>query len=239
MKIRSIALLCAVAGSAVPQHAGAATHVPTVSNADLACLSRAAVETIRRHPRAVREAFRTCAPELRRVLGRAGLPTDPTTLTGAFAVAAAHRYAPYGPSIALTYRELRREPELDCDNYAYLARYLYGDLGGERRHFVIHGFDGGTLGNHAQIWVGDVMMDPTTGVLADLRHDDALRGASAKSVLDVSVRDAVPGYRDRVLGALREGRYRDSEILYERHFGWLDRRLAKLDLTRHDDRRLR
>jgi hypothetical protein len=154
-----------------------------------------------------------------------------------FASIASHRFAPYAQSNAMSYRELRDEPALDCDNYAYLALYIYEDSGGDPTRFRLHGFDGGTLGNHAQVWVADVMTDPTTGIAAHVGYEDAMAGLPATAILDTSVRDVAPGYRARIVQVVTDGLYPESSVLYDRSVDDWYEMLAMVGLAGREDAR--
>ena len=142
------------------------------------------------------------------------------------ATAVSFRFAPYGGSTALTRRDLAKEGQLDCDNYAAIVMHLLEDQSRE-----LQGFMGGYIGNHAQVGIlhiptgsasgqplGEMVVDPTVGVVAFGTPDDVVSGRPVKMLvlIDGARPDpaAVRVLRERVQNALLLGLYRPSDILY-------------------------
>jgi hypothetical protein len=107
-----------------------------------------------------------------------------------------------------------------------LAGAVYVRIGGARRDLRYVGWDGGAVGNHAQVMVGqDLLIDPTVGLVADMELRPLTRGVPVRRVVDMGHHDVHPdtgrigrhvagGFRDRVRDALRRGRYREGDVLY-------------------------
>lgn len=138
-----------------------------------------------------------------------------------WSVSTAHRYRPYGSSMAFSLPDLLKEKHLDCDNYVFLTIRLFRLL---RPHSKLDidmvGWERGPVGNHAQIVVNHdrvpLMLDPTVGLIAKISFDDLASGKKVEEddLLILSRRDDPPGFRDRVRDAVLFGGYRPSHILY-------------------------
>jgi len=107
----------------------------------------------------------------------------------------AYSMATYGNSIKFEYKDLLREKKLDCDNYAMLTYYLF--LEGKNKYgrgndlkFKFVGWDGGAVGNHAQIFVStkktSILLDPSIGIVAITNFNTI---ASGIPVIDKNIFD--------------------------------------------------
>jgi len=112
--------------------------------------------------------YLACQSAIRSHLQQVGVILNEDETRAIFAMNAAYSSRPYGPSTALTIRDLHAARVLDCDNYNMLAWYIYEALGGEREFWFL-GWNGGALGNHAQIYYEgeerDMMLDPTAAII--------------------------------------------------------------------------
>ena len=137
-------------------------------------------------------------------------------------MALAHRFAPYGPAMSATYQELAFLPHQQCSSYMMLADFIYEAMGGNMKRDLLQGWDGGAAGNHAQLWVDGVMLDPTVGIAAQIKINELRRGQPTKRILDlhhfrVAVGQVAPparDYKDVVWRAVRNGLYRPQDELF-------------------------
>jgi hypothetical protein len=157
--------------------------------------------------------FGACRAAIARELRASGISPQGEAPRAVFAMALAHRFAPYGPASSVRLADLLRYDVLDCDNYIALAFHLYRRAGG-RAPVQFVGWEGGRVGNHAQMWVEGMLLDPTLGIATPLPLRRLLAGGHAERFADLSSQPPVPGYRERVVGALREGAYRRRDLLY-------------------------
>jgi hypothetical protein len=189
----------------------------------LDCLHAAAVESVRADPRRVAGAYRKCRAELALKLGPAFEGLDDRHLQAVFASIVAHAFAPYGQSSALELDALRKEPRLDCDNYAALTGYLVRRLPDARKgalKFV--GYDGGPVGNHAQLFYRaggrEILLDPTVGVVARVGYAAVLQGAPVPpgAVADFYRHGdrELAQFKRRVVAALIGGSHRPEQTIY-------------------------
>ncbi|MBA2650070.1 MAG: hypothetical protein H0U75_10880 [Legionella sp.] len=136
------------------------------------------------------------------------------------AMVISHNTAPYGSttSKSIEYEELIKHDKLHCGTYAILMAYLVPDM---KIHII--GFDGGAVGNHAQIIYKDssiaLLLDPTVSTIAEVTYDSLLQGVKAKNVITINPNpNNIPEIRDdftnKVVSALRDGKYKSSSILY-------------------------
>jgi hypothetical protein len=224
-----VAALAAIAHCAIPAaSSGGATF------GKLDCLTGEQVESVRRNPESgMPGAFSACRIELGDKLETLNL-TEPQ-LRVAFASILAHAMAPYGESVAVRLDHLLHERNLDCDNYAMLTGYLHRLTPGRRLGLKFVGFDGGFVGNHAQIIAesdsADLLLDPTIGLVARLNFDQLLRGEvvahSRIRVFQQHNDTRVDQFARTVVDALANGRYRPSNLLY--YFSSLEDYVAFVD----------
>jgi hypothetical protein len=188
----------------------------------LQCLDVDAVAEIRSDPQLLSDVYDRCRSEFAKRLDGFELGDD--DLRAAFAVMAAHAMAPYGNSTVFDLPTLLAEPVLDCDNYAALAGHFVRILLPGRPHvFAVAGFDGGAVGNHAQVFLSlqrgrQLLADPTIGLIADIGFNDLLRGkklaAESVVVMHMHKDKDIDGFGNRVYQALVAGSYEPSDLLY-------------------------
>lgn len=161
-------------------------------------------QLVRQHPR---EAMQKA------IAKRVAKGVKPEAAREQSATALANKMAPYGPSTSMTWKRLRQDPQLDCDNYADAASYLYR-VGGGRNSIRHLGFDGGPFGNHAQLQIGKWILDPTIGVVADA--PGVLAGKPARKIQNVgNYRYPDQTFRHNVVQALKQGQYRPDQVIYD------------------------
>ncbi len=207
--------------------AGSGEAPAGVQDDTLGCLTDSAIEAIRTEPTTIEDAWAACADQLRLDLGPdfAAIPDDGLLLV--FTSLVAYRMAPYGAAVGLTLPDLLAMEQMDCDNYVSLAFQLYEMAGGTAPvHFV--GWEGGAIGNHAQMFVsGDgwsLLVDPTIALAAATDFDTVAAGKPVSAVVEFATREEIPEFRAAVKQAVTEGRYRPSDLLYYfvDHDEWAD-----------------
>ena len=193
----------------------------------LAILNDGIAEEIKKDPSRITQLFQESLQEL-----TSELPPDLHALSEAelFAIYCSlisYIMAPYGNSTEIELRNLLEEDHLDCDNYAILTKHLF-DIGlktGEIENadsikFIFVGWNGGAVGNHAQIFVQSaeksMVLDPTIALLAFADFDSIASGRPVPSsrIIDFSTRCELDDYRQRVINAICKGLYRPSDLLY-------------------------
>lgn len=208
---------------------------PTVDT--LSCLSKRRIAEVRKAPAAgIRNAYSACHAEF--ASKTASLKLTESQAKVAFLSVLAHAMAPYGNSVSLKLDDLLADKVMDCDNYIVLTGHFTRLFLGKTNvttKFV--GFDGGAVGNHAQLIVEDngdqLLLDPTIGLVAKVSFNDLLMG---KSVPDERIRlfkqhpdKTLDTFIPKVAGAVSNGSYRPSDMLY--YFPSLDEYLAFSDET--------
>ncbi|MBF9232145.1 hypothetical protein [Microvirga alba] len=190
----------------------------------LECLTAVQIEAIRQDPyRTLPVAYSACEGELKRQLANLELGEQQTR--AAFASVAANAMAPYGTSTSLKLKDLLRDKTLSCDNYAALTGYFATILLTVPHKLIFVGFDGGAVGNHAQLFaqIGEdqMLVDPTIGLVAKTNFNEMLQGgkvSSSKIAIFDQHRDGLATWLGRsVVLALEEGLYNPSDILYYFH----------------------
>lgn len=208
--------LAAVLAAALTGTARADIYTPS-----LPCLTAGRVAAIRADPSAVARIYdRACAGQVERAVPFARLPVGRHTV---FAALVAYRMAPYGYSTTTTPAGMLRARRLNCGNYGYLTAALVRAGWGDRHAAQLRqsGWDGGLFGNHAQLHVGHITVDPTIAAVAQVTFGQLVRGQGAARV------EYFGGHRERgqlltwdmsVLRALDAGAYRPGQLLYRRAF---------------------
>lgn len=152
----------------------------------------------------------------------------------AFCAVFAYDHVPYGPdggSAADQLETLMAKPNMDCDNYAAVAWGLFELLCPSPTTSVCAiGWDGGYIGNHAQIVAhkipssggnggGSILVDPTVGfVQCAYNFDWYASGKPCSSTYAKSFNhgraDGSSGLNTAVMLALSNGYLKPSDILY-------------------------
>lgn len=134
---------------------------------------------------------------------------------------------PYGPEPSrFDLATLFAAPSLACDDYVRLAWGL-ADLMPQTKRAPLRiaalGWNGGAVGNHAQMMVSDgnetLLLDPTVGIVARVTYDRLLQGKPVSEKDLASLwrynSDRPIGYfHDMVRDALLGGKYLPSDMLY-------------------------
>lgn len=191
---------------------------PEVAPQTFPCLSEMTLIDIRR-TQSINEGFDACKLELREALGERFRGLSKKDLRAVYAMLAAHHIAPYGPSSESRFPQMLDEPTLNCGNQTLLTGYLFGP---DDKDMRIMGFEGGAVGNHAQIYYqrGEVrlLLDPTIGMVARATSFDDMLSGKAISREDIRwfPREEAGEVKFSVLviDAVLEGKYRPSDLLY-------------------------
>ena len=166
-------------------------------------------------------AYAACRDELHRKLG--AMQLTPAQEQVAFAAVLAQGMAPYGSSRSVRLEDLLRDKAMDCDNYAILTGFLAREFGVATLSFA--GFDGGAVGNHAQLFYAqpheELLLDPTIGMVARVDFNHLLQGkpvaAADLKVFRQHDDPAIDAFARTVSGAVRDGKYLPSDLLYYFH----------------------
>jgi hypothetical protein len=186
----------------------------------LECLDQASIEEVRARG-SVDVIMPACSQQLRQALGRDFGAIDDELVRVVLATIASANFADYGASSAITYEDIARADRLNCGNTIFLAGYLSGTVDSEKIKAV--GFDGGVIGNHAQLFYIDhdrsLLLDPTIGMVAQIEFNDLMRGIP---VLPSKIRlfkikdttEEIRNFRIRVYEAVEQGGYVPSDFMY-------------------------
>lgn len=186
----------------------------------LQCLSESRLATIRGNPKnGVIQALESCQEEINEKLKSLQLTEAEKRI--AFLSILAHSMAPYGPSRSILLKDLLRDESMDCDNYAILTGHFNSIINEKTYEINFVGFDGGAVGNHAQLFVSSekgLLLDPTIGLVARISFDDLLRGKSLKGDEVILFRQhddkQLDSFEKKVYGAILQGKYKPSDLLY-------------------------
>lgn len=202
----------------------AASHVNQPADArssdHLLCLSPDKLAGVRADPRkAIPALYESCASEVDQKLGPLDLTAEEERI--AFLSVLAHSLAPYGASRSLKLEDLLADTSMDCDNYAILTGYFNDLFAGRTSKLKFAGFDGGAVGNHAQLFVNTekgLLLDPTIGLVARIGFDDLLQGKPLdRSQIVIFRQHEQPDldfFVKKVYDAILLGKYKPRDILY-------------------------
>lgn len=186
----------------------------------LRCLSGDSIEAARTSG-SIDFLFPKCAQELRVVLGDEFKKVGDESLRAVLATVVAANFAEYGASSALSFEDIKNSSHLNCANTLFLVGYLLDAFDSENLQPI--GFDGGAIGNHAQLLFkgsGEtLLLDPTAGLIAKTNFDDLLRGVpvSQSKIRTFSIKDkskSINSSRERVYIAIQRGKYQPSDFMY-------------------------
>lgn len=184
------------------------------------CLSGDSIEAVRTSG-SIDVLFPKCVQELRVALGDEFQKVGDESLRAVLATVVAANFAEYGASSALSFEDIKDSSHLNCANTIFLVGYLLDAFDSENLQPI--GFDGGAIGNHAQLLFkgsGEtVLLDPTAGLIAKTNFDDLLRGVpvSQSKIRTFSIKDKsknINSSRERVYIAIQRGKYRPSDFMY-------------------------
>ncbi len=184
------------------------------------CLSPDKLAGVRADPRkAIPALYESCASEVDQKLGPLDLTAEEERI--AFLSVLAHSLAPYGASRSLKLEDLLADTSMDCDNYAILTGYFNDLFAGRTSKLKFAGFDGGAVGNHAQLFVNTekgLLLDPTIGLVARIGFDDLLQGKPLnRSQIVIFRQHEQPDldfFVNKVYDAILLGKYKPRDILY-------------------------
>jgi hypothetical protein len=157
-----------------------------------------------------------------------GLVLGASILPVAFAAIIAWDLKPYGPEKGVTLPEILASPSIACDNYVRLAWYLTGfmpQVSWVPAKIVALGWNGGAVGNHAQMLVSDgtnsLLIDPTIGlVVRGVTFDTLMQGKPVSPTMmatfeSFNVYAGSSGtFTQTVKNAVLQGKYKPSDLLY-------------------------
>jgi hypothetical protein len=218
----TLALVAALLAVAAPADARA----DTVAVKHLGCLTPKAVAAVKRDATRFATLYDGCANQFRKSLGPNGKRLGDTALRYAFATVVAHASAAYGSSTVYALKALLAQKQLDCAGYAALTWQLARSSGASVREVEIVGWDGGTVGNHAQVAytrAGEqLVLDPTIGLVAFTRMSAVQRGKpvdGADMVLYPTTADAaLDTFPDMVISSLYLGTFSADQVIYTQRF---------------------
>lgn len=168
--------------------------------------------------------WRTFAADIPQVDPRLSLTGD--LLASAFCCMIAWDLKPYGPeTTGLTLAAILASPTLACSGYVSLAWHFIQLFGFTNLRIIAVGWEGGTVGNHAQMLVTNgnewLFLDPTIGFVA--RHVTYNDVAAGKPI-DMTKTNSfygkfggsavVANLNGEVQRGLANGLYRPSDCLY-------------------------
>lgn len=183
------------------------------------------IDEIRKNPSKINQFYNNFQQQIKKYLPDFFSQLSDDELLALYSAIVAYSMAPYGNSTKVELTELLNEDKLDCDNYAILTYYLFREAKGSIKKisnlkFKFVGWDGGSVGNHAQIFFvsqqRSILLDPTIGIVAIADFNSIASGIplSSSQIVDFSTRTELNDYRKKVINALEKGLYTPSDLLY-------------------------
>lgn len=191
---------------------------------ELRCLSDSDIAAIKASG-SIDLAYIRCKGELNQVLGKEFEFAGESARKAIFTTAVSSKFAEYGLSDAVALEDISNSATLNCGNLVLLVGYLYGENDGRLQPV---GFDGGYVGNHAQLMFieggsvkqpGGILLDPTTGVVAKVDFDALLQGkpVDLRNIRTFKLKATLQEVlllRETVLSGLANGKYKPSDLMY-------------------------
>lgn len=199
-----------------------------VNVVELPELQTIGVEAVAGDAALLKQAFARAVARMRSQLSAVWTGLTDVDFAYVFASTAAHRLKPYGPGCpSQQFSALLEAPFLDCSNYGLLAYYISLLLVDEtdRRSISFIGWDGGAVGNHQMLFVGDkgkkptLALDPTLGIACIADFDEVASGnpIPPDAVAIIGASAELKDSRQEFIRALLEGQFRPSDLLYYFH----------------------
>jgi hypothetical protein len=193
-----------------------------INSNTLDCLSKAELEEIRLFPirSTIQNSFITCQTELKEKLDKLKLSDKQIFMV--YLSILSQSMAPFGHSNSIELVDLLKDKTLDCDNYALLFGHFYKIFNDQGMSLRFIGYDGGAIGNHAQIFAegkeGTILLDPTIGLVAKTTFNTLLRGYPLKESEFIRFRvhedTNIDLFAKKVIDSISKGKYRPSDLLY-------------------------
>ena len=191
----------------------------------MAYLSAQELSLIRSDASEIAAVFAARRDEFVQAAGLAGRPE--ALIVGAFCTVAAYDLTPYGvaSAAALDVQTLLSLPRMACSLYVTLVLRLMEqfDLPGHTVNFV--GWDGGAVGNHAQLFVASeghsILLDPTIALIVpDAKLEKVATGTPFARMVSFYDADRAAGadidaFDATVRGAIANGDYRIRDGIYD------------------------
>jgi Ca2+-binding RTX toxin-like protein len=191
----------------------------------MAYLSAQDLSLIRSAPPEIATVFAARRDEFVQAAGLAGRPE--ALVVGAFCTVAAYDLTPYGAAsaAALDVQTLLALPRMACSLYVTLVLRLMEqfDLPAHTINFV--GWDGGAVGNHAQLFVASeghsILLDPTIALIVpDATLDKVATGTPFAGMAsfyddDRAAGADIDGFDATVRSAIANGGYRIRDGIYD------------------------
>jgi hypothetical protein len=213
----TLAAVAAAAACAAPPSSAA-----PVSVRNLACLGPDALQAVKTDPSPRFGAlFDSCVGELREDLGPNFDDLGDDALRYVLATVVAFDSASYGAFGRYDLPSLTRARQLDCASYVALTWQLARVSGASVRYAHPIGWDGGTVGNHAQLAYErpgqELLLDPTIGLVVRASLSSVMDGASVPGenmVVFPKGTGAMRTFRDMVTSSLYQGSFNRANSIY-------------------------
>ncbi|MNX86549.1 hypothetical protein D3C86_1184350 [compost metagenome] len=207
--------------SVAPTVHGSTSPTPMIDK--LLCLTSNQLAAVKSDPKnAIPVAFENCSVEIDKKTEQLTLTPEEKRI--AFLSILAHSLAPYGASRSISLKDLLADKSMDCDNYAILTGYFNALFAGETHNLKFAGFDGGAVGNHAQLFVDTekgLLLDPTIGLIARIGFDDLLQGKPLDHhqaiIFQQHDQPELDFFVKKVYDSVLQGKYKPSDLLYFFH----------------------
>ena len=184
----------------------------------MAYLAGSTYNAIRNDPAEVVSVYNSVRDTFRRDLG---LPELSEAVTkAAFCAVVAYGLAPYGPNPGSTsFNVLAHSPTLACAAYVSVAMALVDEFGLSNVTTSAVGWDGGAVGNHAQLLVSDgftsALLDPTIGlVVSGATLEKLIFGTHFSRMTSFFDRNDIPQFNELVIDAVANGKNSISDVIY-------------------------
>ncbi|KRE03318.1 hypothetical protein ASE61_12645 [Bosea sp. Root670] len=184
----------------------------------MAYLAQFAYDEIRQDSSNIVTYYASVRDQFAADLGMEGLSEE--ARIAAFCTVVAYGMAPYGDS-PQTYDldTLLASPTLSCAHYVAVAWQFIEEFGIATDVQAAVGWDGGAVGNHAQMLFSDgttdLLLDPTIGLIVkDVTYEGLIAGVAYDEMTSFYSRDDISSFDYLVKNALSTGAYEVRDTIY-------------------------
>lgn len=184
----------------------------------MAYLADATYDVIRNDPSKVVDYYNSTRSTFISDLGMPGLSED--ALRAAWCTMIAYGLAPYGPGPARqSLGDLLASPTLECSSLVSLTWHLLDEFGLQADNITALGWDGGAVGNHAQLLFDDgisqLLLDPTICLVVNgVTFNGLVSGVRYEDQWSFYSRSDISGFNEVVRDSIGDGSYHIRDLIY-------------------------
>jgi hypothetical protein len=182
-------------------------------------LPSSAYAAIREDPSLVVSYYETSQSQFLSALDMPGLSSD--AKIAAWCTVVAYGLVPYGPGPQTTdLTQILHAETIACTHYVTLAWELMAFFGVSTNEETAVGWDGGAVGNHAEMFFSDatsnLLLDPTIGMVVNgATLEGIISGEHYTDYASFYSRNDITSFNSTVINAVTHGLYNTRDVIYD------------------------